>query len=74
MEDKYRYQTDIVFEYEDNGKTKSETESWLINAVSVTDAETKANVIIEKMAKESHAVMECRIKSVKETKITKVIE
>jgi hypothetical protein len=76
MEEKYRYLVTVLFEYDSDGKTKKETESWLINAVSVSDAETKANKEIEKIAKgvAASAVMECRIKEVKETKITKVME
>jgi len=73
MNEFYRYQVDIAFEYENEGKTTKESESWLIKAVSVTDAETKANKVIEGFNAVT-SLMECRIKNVKETKITKVLE
>jgi len=74
MEEKYRYSVSIQFEYEgDNGKTTETSEIWLIYAVSVTDAEAKANKEISKIGVSGHT-MACRIKEVKETKITKVIE
>lgn len=73
MEAKYRYLVNIIFEYETDGKTTKTIESWLINAISVTDAETKANKEIAKIGVNG-SVMECRIKEVKETKITKIIE
>lgn len=76
-EEMYRYLVTIQFIWEemvnDNAKTMKQTESWLINAVSVTDAETKANKEIEKMGTQGRAY-EFRVKDVKETKITKVLE
>ena len=73
MNEFYRYQVDIAFEYENEGKTTKESEVWLIKAISVSDAETKANKII-KTFNVATAVMSCRIKNVKETKITRVVE
>ena len=76
MEEKYKYIVDLIFEYENDGKSKTEKESWLITAISVSDAEVKANKEIDKIAKgiAASAVMSCRIKNVKESPITKVIE
>lgn len=74
MKEQYMYSVLILFEYEIDGKTQKVTEEWLINAVSVTDAETKANVEIDKIAKSSGAIMSVRIKVVKETKIVRIIE
>ena len=43
MEEKYRYLVNVLFENEQDGKTSKTTELWLINAISVTDAEAKDN-------------------------------
>lgn len=76
-EEKYRYLVTIQFEEEitvnENAKMVKRSEPWLINAVSVTDAEAIANKEIEKMGT-SGRVFEYRVKDVKETKITRVIE
>lgn len=73
-EEKYWYMVTIQFDTEDdNGKSKKMADLWIIQAISVTDAETKANKDIEKMGTTGRT-MEYRVKDVKETKITKVIE
>lgn len=76
-EETYWYLVSIQFIEEvtvgENAKLTKRVEPWLINAVSVTDAEVKANKDIEKMGTAGRA-MEYRVKDVKETKITKVIE
>ena len=76
MEEKYRYLVNVLFENEQDGKTSKTTELWLINAISVTDAEAKANKEIDKIVKGAAAsmIVSCRVKDVKETKITKVME
>lgn len=73
MNEKYRYLVNLIFEFEHDGKTTKTNEQWLINAISVSDAETKANKEISKMTIIA-STMVCRIKDVKETKIVKVIE
>ena len=77
IEEKYRYLVTIQFMEEitvnDNAKMTKRSEQWLVDAISVTDAEVKANKEIEKMGT-SGRVMEYRVKDVKETKIVKVIE
>jgi hypothetical protein len=76
-EEKYRYLVTIQFEEEitvnDNAKTVKRAEPWLINAVSVTDAEAIANKEIAKMGTNGRT-FEYRVKDVKETKIARVIE
>jgi hypothetical protein len=76
-EEKYWYSVTIQFDEEitvnENAKTVRRSEPWIISAVSVTDAEAKANKEIEKMGTNGR-VMEYRVKDAKETKITKVIE
>jgi hypothetical protein len=73
MEEKYWYMVMIQFDTEDdNGKSKKMIDPWLIEAISVTDAEAIANKHIEKMGVTGRT-MEYRVKDVKETKITKVI-
>jgi hypothetical protein len=73
MDEKYWYSVMIQFDTEDDdGKSKKMTEPWIINAISVTDAEVKATKEIEKMGVTGRT-MEYRVKDVKETKITKVI-
>lgn len=76
-DEQYRYLVTIQFIWEEtvneNAKTMKATEQWLIDAVSVTDAEAKAVKEIEKLGAQGRAY-EYRVKDVKETKITKVIE
>lgn len=78
MKDNYRYVVTVVMNREQtsengNSKTISTKEDWLINAVSVTDAEVKANAEITKMTAKDKT-FEFRVKDVKESRITKVIE
>ena len=74
MEEKYRYLVTIQFEGEDdNGKSYKNTEIWLVSAISVTDAEAKTVKDIETRGVNGRTE-EYRVKDVKETKITKVIE
>lgn len=74
MEEKYRYVVTVLMVSEnDKGKTVTSKEDWLINAVSVTDAETKANKEISKMTVNDRT-FEYRVKDVKESRIVKVIE
>jgi hypothetical protein len=78
MKDSYWYIVTVVINSEvtnKNGdaKTVSTKEDWLINAVSVTDAEAKANADITKITAKDKT-FEFRVKDVKESRITKVIE
>lgn len=65
----YAVKVQIRFE-DDNGKIKKKNESYLVNAVSVTDAEVKT---AKDFTKDSPS-FEWEVISVSETKILKVLE
>lgn len=52
---------------DNNGKPKKVTEQYLVNAVSVTDAESKVNTEFK------NSPLEFEVKSISETKILKVL-
>jgi uncharacterized protein RhaS with RHS repeats len=54
----------------DKGKQTKVTEQYLVDAVSVTDAEVK----VTKMYEDEGSQIDFQVKSVKETKILQVIE
>jgi hypothetical protein len=54
----------------DKGKQTKVTEQYLVDAVSVTDAEVK----VTKMYEDEGGSVDFQVKSVKETKILQVIE
>ncbi len=71
MFDSKYYSVKIQIRLEDeNGKIKKKSESYLVNAVSVTDAEAKTVADFTKDAPS----FEWEVMSVSETKIVKVLE
>jgi hypothetical protein len=65
------YAVTVAVEVEDaKGKIKKQKEQYLVDAVSVTDAETK----VTKLFEDEGMSTDFQVKSVKETKILQVIE
>ena len=59
-----------IVDINDKGKQTKVTEQYLVDAVSVTDAEVK----VTKMYEDEGGSVDFQVKSVKETKILQVIE
>jgi hypothetical protein len=59
-----------ITDINDKGKQTKVTEQYLVDAVSVTDAEVK----VTKMYEDEGGSVDFQVKSVKETKILQVIE
>jgi hypothetical protein len=59
-----------IVDTNDKGKQSKVTEQYLVDAVSVTDAEVK----VTKMYEDEGGSIDFQVKSVKETKILQVIE
>ncbi len=59
-----------ITDINDKGKQTKVTEQYLVDAVSVTDAEVK----VTKMYEDEGGSIDFQVKSVKETKILQVIE
>jgi hypothetical protein len=59
-----------IVDTNDKGKQTKITEQYLVDAVSVTDAEVK----VTKMYEDEGGSIDFQVKSVKETKILQVIE
>jgi hypothetical protein len=59
-----------ITDINDKGKQSKVTEQYLVDAVSVTDAEVK----VTKMYEDEGGSVDFQVKSVKETKILQVIE
>jgi hypothetical protein len=59
-----------IVDINDKGKQSKVTEQYLVDAVSVTDAEVK----VTKMYEDEGGSVDFQVKSVKETKILQVIE
>ena len=59
-----------ILDTNDKGKQTKTKESYLVDAVSVTDAEVKVN----KMFQDEGTLLSFQVKSVRETKILQVIE
>jgi len=59
-----------IVDTNDKGKQSKITEQYLVDAVSVTDAEVK----VTKMYEDEGGSVDFQVKSVKETKILQVIE
>jgi uncharacterized protein RhaS with RHS repeats len=59
-----------IVDTNDKGKQTKVTEQYLVDAVSVTDAEVK----VTKMYEDEGGSVDFQVKSVKETKILQVIE
>jgi uncharacterized protein RhaS with RHS repeats len=59
-----------ITDFNDKGKQTKVTEQYLVDAVSVTDAEVK----VTKMYEDEGGSVDFQVKSVKETKILQVIE
>jgi hypothetical protein len=59
-----------IVDTNDKGKQSKVTEQYLVDAVSVTDAEVK----VTKMYEDEGGSVDFQVKSVKETKILQVIE
>jgi len=59
-----------IVDMNDKGKQTKVTEQYLVDAVSVTDAEVK----VTKMYEDEGGSVDFQVKSVKETKILQVIE
>lgn len=59
-----------IVDINDKGKQTKITEQYLVDAVSVTDAEVK----VTKMYEDEGSQIDFQVKSVKETKILQVIE
>lgn len=58
-----------IIDFNDKGKQTKVTEQYLVDAVSVTDAEVK----VTKMYENEGGSIDFQVKSVKETKILQVI-
>jgi len=59
-----------ITDINDKGKQSKVTEQYLVDAISVTDAEVK----VTKMYEDEGGSVDFQVKSVKETKILQVIE
>ena len=59
-----------IVDFNEKGKQTKVTEQYLVDAVSVTDAEVK----VTKMYEDEGGSVDFQVKSVKETKILQVIE